>query len=178
MGKSERGQKYLTLVFKRLLPDEVHRWKHRYLWHDEHVIASEFTFKWLPKPFEIMGRVVINNGYRGTCYELIGHWMEIIEARDMGGKVTGYYCNINTPPRIKWKGKEIESYRVTDLCLDVWVFPDGRYTILDEDEFAHALENGWISKAEGERAGEAVDKVIGWIKSGYFPPSCISHRTA
>jgi predicted RNA-binding protein associated with RNAse of E/G family len=41
----------------------------------------------------------------------------------------GWYCNIGKPAVI-----EADSVSYVDLALDLWVAPDGRQTVLDEDE--------------------------------------------
>ncbi len=46
----------------------------------------------------------------------------------------GWYCNVGKPAVIE---DGILSY--VDLALDLWVSPDGKQTVLDEDEFK-ALE--------------------------------------
>lgn len=45
----------------------------------------------------------------------------------------GWYCNVGLP--LAAAG---DVFEVRDLLLDVLVYPDGRYTVLDEDEFATA----------------------------------------
>jgi hypothetical protein len=74
------------------------------------------------------------------------------------GRLKGWYCNVTrpteiTPTEICW----------TDLALDVWVDPDGRVTVLDEDEFwaipmsaderAHCLQALAVIKHEAATGG-------------------------
>ena len=78
-------------------------------------------------------------------------WYNIFRVGDAkSGALKGWYCNITRPPLI-------EADRVTaeDLCLDVFVYPDGRTLLLDADEFAAlALPTG-----EAEKAWGAVDAI-------------------
>lgn len=79
-------------------------------------------------------------------------WYNIFRVCDgMSGALKGWYCNITRPP-------VIEENRVIneDLCLDVFVYPDGRTLLLDEEEFA-SLE---LEGREVERAWRAVDEIL------------------
>jgi predicted RNA-binding protein associated with RNAse of E/G family len=58
-------------------------------------------------------------------------WYNIFEIAESGGALKGWYCNIAEPATIT--ENEI---RCRDLLLDLWVAPDGKTLILDEDEFA------------------------------------------
>jgi hypothetical protein len=54
-----------------------------------------------------------------------------------------------------------------DLCLDLLVAPDGRdYRLVDEDEFDHAMRNGWITSAEADGARNGVEELRGIIEGG------------
>lgn len=58
-------------------------------------------------------------------------WFNILEIYDLIGKqLKGWYCNIATP--IKFQNQVI---RYMDLALDVIIFPQGDYLVLDTTEF-------------------------------------------
>ncbi len=58
-------------------------------------------------------------------------WYNIFEIYDRDdGKLKGWYCNIGRPAMF---AAGTVSY--VDLALDLWVSPDGKQTVLDEDEF-------------------------------------------
>jgi hypothetical protein len=62
-------------------------------------------------------------------------WYNVFELHDVeDDRLKGWYCNITRPARFENGGIYAE-----DLALDVMVYPDGRFLVLDEDEFA-ALE--------------------------------------
>ena len=76
-------------------------------------------------------------------------WYNIFEIHDRdGGMLKGWYCNICKPAVI-----EDDSVSYIDLALDLWVTPDGKQTVLDEDEFEELnLDEGLKQKAlEGLR---------------------------
>jgi hypothetical protein len=52
-----------------------------------------------------------------------------------------------------------------DLCVDVLVRADGlTYYVRDEDEFADAIENGWLSEREADGARTGLTELIDIIQ--------------
>lgn len=59
-------------------------------------------------------------------------WYTIYQVHDVDDNhVKGWYCDI-VRPLVEWS----QSVVFHDLALDLWVWPDGRLLVLDEDEFA------------------------------------------
>ncbi len=105
------------------------------------------------------------------CYFSAKHWFNVIGMiRDDG---IYYYCNMGTP--FTW---DREALKYIDYDLDVKVFPDMTYEVLDEDEYEeHAklmkypqvldtiLQNNlseiksWINQRKGPFSPEFID---GW----------------
>ncbi len=78
-------------------------------------------------------------------------WFNVFRVSDGRDKrLKGWYCNITRPPQFgsDWIAAE-------DLCLDVFVYPDGRTLLLDEEEFA-ALN---LSEKERRTARKAVQEI-------------------
>lgn len=59
---------------------------------------------------------------------------------------------------------------LTDLFLDLWVSPDLKYKVLDEEELEEAFSKAWITKPLYDRAKKELRKLIGVVKRGKFPP--------
>ena len=75
--------------------------------------------------------VVLKRGDRFVETFFSERWYNIFEIYDRDdGELKGYYCNVGKPAQIV-----DGSVSYVDLALDLWVTPDGRQTILDEDEF-------------------------------------------
>ena len=78
-------------------------------------------------------------------------WFNIFRVSDgETRRLKGWYCNITRPPVIKPRQVSSE-----DLCLDVFVFPDGRALLLDEEDFNRLN----LPKVEVEKAWQAVDAI-------------------
>jgi uncharacterized protein len=92
-------------------------------------------------------------------------WYNIFEIHDRDDdRLKAWYCNVTTPA-------EIEPGRISyvDLALDLLVYPDGSYLVLDEDEFAeldldpqHRLNarqalTALVDLAEAGRMGQEMD---------------------
>ena len=75
--------------------------------------------------------VVLKKGDRFVESYFSDRWYNIFEIHDRDdGKIKGWYCNIGLPAEFE---DGVVSY--VDLALDLWVSPDGKQTVLDQDEF-------------------------------------------
>ncbi len=115
------------------------------------------------------GKSVLSAGFPIVYFELVGKWFNVVRIRDLKGKHTGYYCDISTPPKLLADG----SVEITDLFLDLWVSPDLRYVVLDQDELEKALEKEWISKQLYEKAKKELKKLIELVEQKEFPPRLV-----
>ena len=78
-----------------------------------------------------LGYVVLERGDLFLEWYYFGRWYNIFQIYGRDGQLKGWYCNVGMPPELV-DGE----LRYVDLALDVFVHPDGRYLVLDEDEFA------------------------------------------
>jgi predicted RNA-binding protein associated with RNAse of E/G family len=89
-------------------------------------------------------------------------WYNIFEIRDReDGGLKGWYCNIGKPAMMEDEG--VLSY--VDLALDLWVAPDGRQSVLDEEEFL-GME---MDPATRTRAREALEELRGLFEKDEKP---------
>lgn len=101
---------------------------------------------------------------RGDCFRewfYADRWFNIFRVADVDSKaLKGWYCNITRPPII-----EARQVAAEDLCLDVFVYPDGRALLLDEDDFAELN----LPEDEVEKAWQAVAAIRCLVKKR-LPP--------
>ncbi len=98
-----------------------------------------------------------------TEYYFLGRWYNVFHIADPTGVPKGWYCNVTLPPALDDTG-----ITYTDLALDVFVHPDMRYTVLDEDEFSQASE-GVYRPADAAGARRALDELLRLIEEGKLP---------
>jgi len=92
--------------------------------------------------------VVLKQGDRYVETYYSDRWYDIFDIydRDTGAR-KGWYCNVTRPAEIS---ETTVAY--VDLALDLWVSPDGRQTVLDEEEFAGLT----LEAQERDRARQAL----------------------
>jgi predicted RNA-binding protein associated with RNAse of E/G family len=78
-----------------------------------------------------LGYVVFETGDRFLETHHADRWYALFEIRAAEGALKGWYVNFGRPATI---GEEEIS--AVDLCLDLFVYPDGRTLLLDQDEYA------------------------------------------
>lgn len=87
-------------------------------------------------------------------------WYNVFAIHAAGGTLKGWYCNV-TRPAVFGPGE----VRAEDLALDVWVWPDRRILVLDEDEFAQL----GLGAGEAAAAREALAEIQRLARAG-LPP--------
>ena len=98
-----------------------------------------------------LGYIKLRRGDRFREWFYADRWFNIFRVRDGDtNALKGWYCNITRPPVI-----EARQVAAEDLCLDVFVYPDGRKLLLDEDDFAELN----LPKDDVEKAWQAVDAI-------------------
>lgn len=143
---------------------ETREWEQKCLKDEKDIIVSSFIFC-LSEPFIVNGLPVIYDGYRGILFDFFDRWYNVVKIYDEKRGFVGYYSDIRTPPE-----RIPEGYEAVDLVLDLWVEPDGNYTILDEDEFEEAEMDDHLRK----KAEETLSRLIKMIEKGRYPPVCVS----
>ncbi|MGB9722817.1 MAG: DUF402 domain-containing protein [Chloroflexia bacterium] len=89
-----------------------------------------------------------------------GRWYNIFSLYGPDGRLKGWYANICTP--ISFDGRTI---RYTDLELDLWVWPEGRYLVLDEEEFEACVVRH-MPPAVVQKARSALDELLSDLTAG------------
>jgi hypothetical protein len=91
-------------------------------------------------------------------------YFAILQLLDTGNRSIGCYVDIATPL------KKINGiYRLTDLILDLWILPDGRFTELDVDEFEQASAAGKLTPEWETQARQTFAQLKAEITRGDFP---------
>lgn len=124
-------------------------------------------------PIRILDQVALEKGSDAVWFTFPGRWHDIGRFHRADGTFTGIYANILTPPVLHEDGR----WDTTDLFLDLWVCPQGKLTVLDEDQFREALEEGVITPQEGDRALREVEWIRARFGVGAWPPPVVAEWT-
>ena len=100
----------------------------------------------------------------GKSYTIVKKGWKISKVFDENKDLICWYCDI-----IDYEISNDE-YTLIDLLVDVKIYPNGEYEILDLDELDEAVSHGLISEDKKEEALEKMNELVGIIKNGNFPP--------
>lgn len=88
------------------------------------------------------------------------------------GEFMYYYCDVMDMRQVSRT-----RYVMVDLLLDMIVYPDGRYHVIDIDEFATAIEKGQLKRRQQVHALRTLDKMIRLQTQRQFIPSYLAEAT-
>jgi len=111
---------------------------------------------WAHPPRDL-GYVQFEPGDCFTEYFYTNRWFNIFDISSANGTRKGWYCNVAEPAIIFDHCVE-----QIDLILDVWVSPDGKPLILDEDEF---VADSTLSDEQRERAQQGLQAILQLLKT-------------
>ena len=84
-------------------------------------------------------------------------WYNIFAIHDVDDqRLKGWYCNIARPARFSQDGRHIHC---EDLAIDLIVSPDGRWRVLDEEEYA-ALDLSLDERKQALRALAELQSLV------------------
>jgi uncharacterized protein len=131
------------MVIKRnLAGEETWRYSGQILKRSNNAVMLKALFNREDLPFM---DIILKRGDRFIELFYSDRWYNVFEIHDRDdNSLKGWYCNVCQP--VVFESDERISY--IDLALDLWVTPDGKQTVLDEDEFiALSLDNILKDKA-------------------------------
>ena len=118
------------------------------------------------RAIHVDGRTILEPDAPIVWFTFPGLWHDIGRFHTRSGDFTGWYANILSPVRFSSRNE----WHTRDLCLDVWLDVDGNVHLLDEDEFANAVQRGWMTDDEARRAKEEAERIMQRALGGEWPP--------
>jgi predicted RNA-binding protein associated with RNAse of E/G family len=110
-------------------------------------------------PLRFGGEVVMDRGYWAVWFIGNGASYDLGKVYSPEGRHTGYYVDVLEP--VRWQGADPATIEpLTDLFLDLWLSPDGRWQILDEPEFQEAEERGWITPQQAAHGRRTLEQLV------------------
>lgn len=139
---------------KRYIPEETVNLKDDLLcYRDEHMLITRWNT--LKPRSDLAGGI--------SLYLPDKNW-KISRITDADGRLLRYYCDIIHTDYYKEK----DEFIFTDLLVDVVIYPQGRYRVLDLDELGDALDASYIDAATVSEALHAANELIRCIEEGGF----------
>lgn len=144
----------MKILRKRYIPDEIVDISNdTILEMKENLIIT----KWVP----IKPRLDFSFG---VSYTMLNKGWKISKFYDKDNNFMYWYCDIIE------HSIDGETYTLTDLLVDVKVYDDGKYEVLDLDELEEALQKNIITKAQYDDALRKLNELVEVIEKGKFPP--------
>lgn len=106
----------------------------------------------------------IRRGTKSYEYYWLNRWFNVFRFHEPNGNLRNYYCNINMPPEFK---NNILDY--IDLEIDVVVWRNFEFEILDLDEFEQNSKKFQYSNKLKQRVLKTLDELKNLIKNREFP---------
>ena len=97
-------------------------------------------------------------------YYWLNRWYNIFRFHGPDGTFRNYYCNINMPPVFE---SGVLDY--IDLDIDVVVWPDSTYQVLDLAEYEANAANFAYPKTIRSRVSETLSDLVAMIEAGELP---------
>lgn len=120
------------------------------------------------KPLEAFGETVMDAGYRAVWFLFKGQPFDVGRISRPDGTWMGYYTDILEP--VHWKDADATTLEpIVDLFLDLWIAPDGRFLVLDEDEFEEAVGRQILTRHQIDHARRVLNELIAATNRGEFP---------
>ena len=125
--------------------------------------SAVLATRWERPPLDL-GVVTLETGEPWVESFYTDRWYNLFQIRAIDGRLKGWYCNITRPAHIAATEVVWE-----DLALDLWVDPNGRGSVLDEEEFV-ALE---LAPEERRVALETLAALRESIAGGRLPLAAV-----
>ncbi|HEY9121826.1 MAG TPA: DUF402 domain-containing protein [Brevefilum sp.] len=126
--------------------EEVWHYPGRVIAKEKHSLLVEAFFNIDDRPFH---GITLRTNDRSIERYYSNRWYNIFEIHDRDDdRLKAWYCNVTSPA-------EFSPGKITyiDLALDILVYPNGDYLILDEDEF----ESLDLDEYNRQKALQALD---------------------
>ncbi|HEY0427832.1 MAG TPA: DUF402 domain-containing protein [Pyrinomonadaceae bacterium] len=104
---------------------------------------------------------------RGTVsYEFYwrDRWFNVFRFHEPDGSLRNFYCNINMPPKFE---NDVLDY--VDLDIDILVWKDFKYQILDADEFEENAEKYKYTENLKQIVDASVKELVNLIENRKYP---------
>lgn len=151
-----------AVLIRKLAYDgrETWRWSGSLVERTDGVMVVDAIFNGAPRDLGYM-KLEATDLYHEFYYE--NRWFNIFQVFRADGLLKGWYCNICKPAHIS--GNDVA---FVDMVLDVFVYPDGRHLVLDEEEFREIAESSYTPE-DSAAARDAVEELLQMVRHRDHP---------
>jgi protein associated with RNAse G/E len=107
---------------------------------------------------------IIRPGTVSYEYYWTNRWYNIFRFHEPEGELRNFYCNVNQPPVF-----DGSSLNYIDLDIDVLVWKDLSFEILDWDEYKDNADKFKYSPELKNKVNESLKEILNLIKNKSFP---------
>lgn len=152
----------MVTIISRKFDGNIHRsWKAKFIRKKDSLMEFVGTFD---KEIEHEHLGVIRRGTISYEFYWLGGWFNVFRFHEPEGELRNFYCNINLPPRFE---NNVLDY--IDLDIDVLVWRDFSFQILDMEEFAENTRKFSYPKEVILNAKKNLKKLVEHIENREFP---------
>jgi|ERR1043166_6842934 protein associated with RNAse G/E len=123
------------------------------------VLLGEFD-----RDVEHPGLGAIKPGTISYEYFWLDRWYNIFRFHEPDGTLRNYYCNIAMPPTL-----EDSTINYIDLDIDILVWPDHRYEVVDRDDFDRNSQKYGYPDEIKKNSERSAAELCRMIESRQFP---------
>lgn len=139
---------------KRIIPDECILLENdTLLYRDSEVLITKWN--------TIRPKKTLHHGY--SCY-FLDRGFKVSKFYDHDSQLISWYCDIIDQSY----DPGTDTYVITDLLVDVIVYPDGSVRVVDLDELADACRDQLITPEQMQLALRRTDKLLNLIYKNSF----------
>ena len=151
-----------TIINSRKFDGKIHRsWRANLIEQDQSIITFVGKFE---KEVKHQHLGVIRRNTLSYEFYWINRWFNIFRFHEPEGELRNFYCNVNMPPKF---ANRVLDY--VDLDIDVLVWKDFSYQILDLDEFEENAVNFGYPPEVREKAIKSLKELLNMIEIRAFP---------
>lgn len=162
------GSTPTILVSYRRLPDDLQRFEQELLDDGSDCKISLQLVSKNAGSISLGSVAVVETGGSVLWFVFPGRPYEIAAAHDPDGRLLGFYTNLIRPPEV-----QSGTWRITDLFLDIWQPAEGQATLLDAEDLADAVAQGWLEEREAEEVREQASEILEACRKGRWPPRIV-----
>jgi predicted RNA-binding protein associated with RNAse of E/G family len=132
------------------------------------VLVERVVWSELPAPRTLFGSVVADSGAIWFRFWLPG-FDQVVERYYLpDGSSLGAHVDLCGPVQCDERGCVADDY-----ILDIWIDPQGRVTVHNEDEFDRAVLLGELTAEQAQRAEAHLRELTAAIARNRFPPPIV-----